>query len=261
MDYKKVYDQLIGSAKKLRELKGYTEKHHIVPRCLVTDDSQGNLVRLTAREHFIAHWLLTKIYKGTKYEMLMLSAFTAMRMKNSEQGREFNGNRLKALAFAYSKSVEGNYNPMYGKDPHNLYKNCWYIPETGSIVYSDTKPSPTARKGMKTRDTGNTFLKGERNGMYGINMLENLSENKLSEMMSKRKATFESKTEEQKQIIRKAQAFGYEFNIKGVYYPCLKEAEQALNFSHKSITRRCLSDLEEFSDWKRSPRKSKYIKS
>lgn len=42
----------------------YTEKHHIIPRSMGGKDTKENLVVLTAREHYIAHLLLTKICKG-----------------------------------------------------------------------------------------------------------------------------------------------------------------------------------------------------
>jgi cold shock CspA family protein len=45
-------------------LDPYSELHHIKPRSLGGCDSPGNLVRLTYREHFLAHWLLTKICEG-----------------------------------------------------------------------------------------------------------------------------------------------------------------------------------------------------
>lgn len=65
MDYAKLYNALISfrksnPLKKSKEL--YTEKHHIIPRCLGGSDDRGNLVRLTPREHFIAHRLLAKMY-------------------------------------------------------------------------------------------------------------------------------------------------------------------------------------------------------
>ena len=65
MDYQKVYNALISHRKsnplvKSKEL--YTEVHHIVPRCLGGTDVSENLVRLTAREHFIAHRLLAKSF-------------------------------------------------------------------------------------------------------------------------------------------------------------------------------------------------------
>jgi hypothetical protein len=47
-----------------RELNGYVERHHIIPESLGGSDDADNLVKLTAREHFICHWLLTKIYTG-----------------------------------------------------------------------------------------------------------------------------------------------------------------------------------------------------
>lgn len=41
-----------------RVLKGYREIHHIIPKSEGGLDEDSNLVALTAREHFLAHWLL-----------------------------------------------------------------------------------------------------------------------------------------------------------------------------------------------------------
>lgn len=64
MDYIKHYDKLIEQAKTREPIKGYTETHHIIPKCLGGDNSIDNLVVLTAEEHYIAHLLLAKIYGG-----------------------------------------------------------------------------------------------------------------------------------------------------------------------------------------------------
>lgn len=61
MDYAVHYNTLIERAK-TRLLEGYSEQHHVIPRCLGGSDDADNLVSLTAREHFIAHQLLVKIY-------------------------------------------------------------------------------------------------------------------------------------------------------------------------------------------------------
>jgi hypothetical protein len=61
MDYQKIYNQIIERAKN-RELNGYTEKHHIIPKCLGGNNNNENLVRLTAREHFLCHRLLCEIH-------------------------------------------------------------------------------------------------------------------------------------------------------------------------------------------------------
>lgn len=63
MNYQWHYDVLIERAKK-RSLSEYTEKHHIIPRCMGGKDDSENIVILTGREHFIAHQLLVKIYPG-----------------------------------------------------------------------------------------------------------------------------------------------------------------------------------------------------
>lgn len=61
MNYKKIYDNLIEK-RILNPPQEYFEKHHIIPKSLGGSNEQNNLVRLTYREHYIAHWLLTKIY-------------------------------------------------------------------------------------------------------------------------------------------------------------------------------------------------------
>lgn len=57
MDYGKHYKLLIQKAQN-RVYDGYTEKHHIILRSEGGSDNKSNIVKLTAREHFVAHWLL-----------------------------------------------------------------------------------------------------------------------------------------------------------------------------------------------------------
>jgi len=61
MDYRKIHDQIIDRAA-IRDVNGYTEKHHITPKCMGGDDKPDNLVKLYAREHFLIHWLLHEMY-------------------------------------------------------------------------------------------------------------------------------------------------------------------------------------------------------
>ena len=65
MNYQKIYDQIIDRAKKESRCKGkgtYYERHHILPRCIGGSNEKLNLVLLTAREHFICHWLLYRMH-------------------------------------------------------------------------------------------------------------------------------------------------------------------------------------------------------
>lgn len=61
MDYAKHYNQLMELAQN-RHLEGYTELHHIIPRCMGGTDKTTNLVDLTPEEHYVAHQLLVKMY-------------------------------------------------------------------------------------------------------------------------------------------------------------------------------------------------------
>ena len=61
MNYQLIHNQIIKKAKQ-RISEGYTEKHHIIPKCLGGTDSEENIVKLTAKEHFIVHKLLVEIY-------------------------------------------------------------------------------------------------------------------------------------------------------------------------------------------------------
>jgi hypothetical protein len=60
MNYLKVYCNLIRKAENRTPPEGYTEKHHTFPKSIFGKNNR--LVVLTAREHYIAHALLEKIY-------------------------------------------------------------------------------------------------------------------------------------------------------------------------------------------------------
>lgn len=69
-------------------LLGYIESHHIVPKCfgLGGEKDIDNLVFLTAREHYICHKILSKMFSGTKKNQ-MIYAFLGMRRTNGHQGK------------------------------------------------------------------------------------------------------------------------------------------------------------------------------
>ena len=70
MNYQKIHDQIINRAQLSNRKRVpftqkdyvYYEKHHIIPKCLGGLNNKENLVLLTAREHFLIHWLLHRIY-------------------------------------------------------------------------------------------------------------------------------------------------------------------------------------------------------
>ena len=78
--YKTWYHNITENAKN-RPINGYVERHHIIPRSLGGSDNKENLVDLTAREHFICHWLLTKMYTGES-KSKMVYALNGMKRSN-----------------------------------------------------------------------------------------------------------------------------------------------------------------------------------
>ena len=118
--YTRWYFALIENAQ-VRTITGYVEKHHIIPKSLGGDNSLANLVVLTAREHFVCHWLLTKMVENTKHRYQMWNAFSCMLYRElpgnnryKVTGRVFEnikkeGAKIKSIKFS------GSGNPMYGK--------------------------------------------------------------------------------------------------------------------------------------------------
>lgn len=115
MNYTKVHDSIISNAvARCGAIEGYKERHHILPKSMGGDDSNDNLVYLTAREHFIVHWLLKKMNNNSS----MIYAFFAMtKMGNSSQKR-YTSHSFKyareAMGDFISKSRTGDKHPLFG---------------------------------------------------------------------------------------------------------------------------------------------------
>lgn len=87
MNYIKLYHDLIKKAKTEIRNKGpktYYETHHIKPICLGGSDSKDNLVLLTPKEHYMAHYLLYKIYPEVRG---IRGGFYGMQMRGSSKKR------------------------------------------------------------------------------------------------------------------------------------------------------------------------------
>lgn len=127
MTYQKIYNQIIEKYKQLnlKKLKRddknyiYLESHHIIPRCVGGLDKEENLVNLPAREHFICHLLLTKIYKGTKFEYKLWTAMHRFIYGNDMKNKiKITSNKYKIIKENFSKFRsevnKGEGNPNYG---------------------------------------------------------------------------------------------------------------------------------------------------
>jgi hypothetical protein len=124
MNYLKHYKKLIDRSKD-RIILGYSEKHHIVPRCLGGGNEIANIAILTAEEHFVAHQLLCKMHPGN-YRLTMAAAM----MCASRPTNKYYSWLRKKHAMAMKQSQSGVNNSQYG--------TCW-INRNGYAIKIDNK--------------------------------------------------------------------------------------------------------------------------
>jgi len=120
MNYNKHYATLIERARH-RVLKEYTEKHHIIPRCLGGSDDKENIVALTPEEHYVAHQLLVKMHPKEHKLVYAANMMTVSSRKNLRSNKQYGW--IKKRYISECRKRKGSENSSYGKP--------WYYnPET-----------------------------------------------------------------------------------------------------------------------------------
>ena len=212
--YEKWY-QLITSRGQTRQLDSYTEKHHILPESLGGLDIPENLTTLTAREHFICHWLLTKIYKDGEAHWKMLNAIRIMRAENKNQQRyktkitsRVYSNLKEEYSRLQSERVRGENNPMYGKPVSESVRK-----GRSERAKGDNNPSKLpgvgdkisiAKTGVKREKFSNEWKEkmslakqGENNNMFG----KSHSQETIEKIREKAKLrTYSAETNEKRRL-------------------------------------------------------------
>lgn len=119
MNYTKAYQNLMSTRLEIKNVReesiGYFENHHIVPRCMGGTDQKDNIVRLTAREHFIAHALLVKMYPSNRR---ITNAFLMMKW-NKTKNRYINSRLFEQLKKYWVETHSGQHHHMY-KQTHSV---------------------------------------------------------------------------------------------------------------------------------------------
>lgn len=154
MNYKKIYDDLIESAKNEPKKDSYKELHHIIPLCMGGSDDKSNKIYLTARQHYLAHWLLYKMYKTSA----LVHAWHSMsRIGKGQEDRSINSHlfeyckreRSKLLSIQYSGEGNNFYNKKHSQKSLQLMSEKL----TGKKASKETKELMSKlRKGVKKSD-------------------------------------------------------------------------------------------------------------
>lgn len=216
MNWKKVHDDIIERAKD-RCLEGYSEMHHIIPKCLGGSDLPDNLVRLTAREHFIIHKLLCEIYPNES--KLHWAAFMMAQCKGKHMnGRDY---RIGSREYAW------------------LRENLVVSDETKKKI-SEAKKGTQPRLGVKLSDETKLKISESRMGQpsprKGVKLTE-ATKKKLRTAAKNRDCKPHS--EETKRKISEAwsekRKDGYVSPMKGV--PRTDEIKQKISASKTGVKR------------------------
>lgn len=171
----------------VRELDSHTEIHHIIPRSLGGNNLPENITKLTAREHFICHWLLTKIHREGEAHWKMLNAIRIMRAENKNQQRY--SNRITSRVYSnlkeeYSKlqseKNKGAGNGMFGKSQTEKAKSMISKANTGRVQPLEEKLNQikaiTGRKRKPFTDDWKAKMSaaktGENNNRYGVEVTD-----------------------------------------------------------------------------------------
>lgn len=117
--YHRWYNAIISKRLNLKP-SGYSETHHITPRCLGGTDAKENLIELTAREHYICHLLLVKMFESEKHNAIkLIRAFLMMSHCASPNHKRvrFNSKIYSSLREKFSEllsqQMKGNNNPSW----------------------------------------------------------------------------------------------------------------------------------------------------
>lgn len=181
--YTKWYFNIINQSKIEPSKEVYFEIHHIIPKSLGGSDDHSNLVKLTARKHFICHLLLTKMTQG--HEQKLMQFAVGKFIQNSPfQNRKFNSWEYKKIRENISHARTGRKHSaesrkkmsenMKGRIPWNKDKKGLQVyPETAKEKLKFTYKNKTfverfgKEKAEEIKKQISETKKGKSSGMLG----------------------------------------------------------------------------------------------
>ena len=150
--YSRWYFSIINSSKD--NLDGYLEKHHIIPRSLGGANTKDNIAKLTAKQHFICHLLLTKMTTGKDRSKMLMAAWAM----GTLHGKNHQGNRYKISSRTFETlrktalTDENRINNL--RERFSKEKNPFF----GKIQSAESRQKMSDAKKGKYKGTENNFF-------------------------------------------------------------------------------------------------------
>jgi hypothetical protein len=170
MNYQLHYDLLISSRKnRLLEEGVYYEKHHIIPKSMGGSNDPDNIIKLTLREHFIAHLLLWRIHRNRQ----MASAFVYMTGNMRKQNYVISSRMYEEVKLAASFSAKERLTGIPKTEEHKrnmaLARERMSDEDKNKIskkISDALKGRPSKLKGRPMQDESKTKISNALKGKY-----------------------------------------------------------------------------------------------
>ena len=234
MNYEKIYNQIVNRAKN-RILECYTEKHHIIPRCMGGSDDKENLVSLTAREHFLCHHLLVRIYPENI--KLKFALWAMCNMKSKRQSRYVPSSKIyESIKLEVIKLISEKKKGVKLTEEHKR--------KTSETLKGRKRPQEVIDKIHKKRlEYGWKHSDETRKKMTGRKLSEE-TRKKISKANIKRNSSPEFRKKLSDVSVHKKKCI-----IDGVWYESIRQASNELDIKWDMVSNRIKSKSEKFKNW------------
>lgn len=162
MNYLKQYIKLIKKARVTNQ-EGYCERHHVFPKSIFGDNNF--IIKLTARQHYIAHALLEKIYikrygnQDVKTKKMIRAFFMMNNANGNKQQRYTNSRLFESSKLRFSERMSGENSPFYGKkrvftEQHLANMRASRLSGSDHPLYGISRPKEVVDKMRKPKQEG-----------------------------------------------------------------------------------------------------------
>lgn len=213
----------------------YTERHHIIPRCIGGTDVKENLVDLTAREHFICHRLLVNIHPNNN--KLKFALWAMCNMKSKRQSRYVPSSRIyESIKLEVIKIISEKKKGVKLTEEHKR--------KTSETLKGRKRPQEVVDKIYKKRlESGWKHSDETRKKMTGRKLSEETCK-KISEANIKRNSSPEFRKKLSDVSVNKRPCV-----IDGIWYESIRQASNKLDIKWDKVSDRIKSKSEKFKNW------------
>ncbi len=160
------YNQIINQRRQVTPV-GYVERHHVIPSSLGGTNDPQNIVKLTAREHFVCHRLLTRMFaQGSRERQKMSLALHKMAYGTSASKYCVTSSQYEVIRALNGEAIHDMQKERF-KDPKVRAKQVEYALHASQVAAERNRGNPefsescSARTKRHVNAGTHNFLGGE----------------------------------------------------------------------------------------------------